>query len=99
MTAVPALVNLEWSSDLRLAHCVQALTALEPKVSEALVAGQTLQCRLVGWQRVDTSALVVLLALRRVALRAHARIEFLDPPESLKALARMSGVDGLLVLR
>jgi len=78
---------------------VQALEAFEPMVARAVKRGQKVQCRLVGWGPVDTSALAVLLALRRVAIRAGAEIEFLEPPEALKALARMSQVDGLLSFR
>jgi ABC-type transporter Mla MlaB component len=94
-----ASLDLVWKDDLNLTNCVRALEAFKPLVSEALRGSNHLQCRLVGWGRVDTSALTVLLALRRLAAKAHAQIEFLDSSETLKALARMSQVEGLLSLQ
>jgi len=91
-------LELLWDQALTLAHCVDALNTFRPLVAKALSPGVVLQCSLASWEKVDTSALTVLLALRRQAREANATIRFLHSPPTLKSLARMSQVDTLLNL-
>ncbi|MFM1859684.1 MAG: hypothetical protein RL133_1184 [Pseudomonadota bacterium] len=91
-------LELHWERALTLGECVDALHTFQPLVAKALAPGVTLQCSLASWRQVDTSALTVLLALRRQALEARATIRFLHSPPTLKSLAHMSQVDALLNL-
>jgi phospholipid transport system transporter-binding protein len=48
--------------------------------------------------KVDTTALSVLLGLKRMAARLNCQLTYAGAPESLLALARLSSVDQLLKL-
>jgi phospholipid transport system transporter-binding protein len=48
--------------------------------------------------QVDTSALAVLLGLKRMAPRLNCQLTYAGAPKSLLALARLSSVDQLLDL-
>lgn len=51
---------------------------------------------LKGVSSADSAGLAVLLALGREAQRRKAPLTYANPPASLRALARLSDVDGLL---
>ena len=48
--------------------------------------------------QVDTTALSVLLGLKRMAARLNCQLTYAGAPQSLLALARLSSVDQLLEL-
>jgi phospholipid transport system transporter-binding protein len=48
--------------------------------------------------QVDTSALAVLLGLKRMAARLNCQLTYAGTPQPLLALARLSSVDQLLEL-
>lgn len=48
--------------------------------------------------QVDTSALAVLLGLKRMAARLNCQLTYAGAPQPLLALARLSSVDQLLEL-
>ena len=50
-----------------------------------------------GLQQFDTSALAVLLECERLAQAYGRAFEVRDPPAKLSALAKLYGVDGLLL--
>jgi phospholipid transport system transporter-binding protein len=50
-----------------------------------------------GLQQFDTSALAVLLECHRLAQAFGRGFELRDPPAKLTALAKLYGVDGLLL--
>jgi len=47
-------------------------------------------------EAADSSALALLLEWQALARRRGARLEFRSPPDSLRVIARLTGVDGLL---
>lgn len=47
-------------------------------------------------ESADSSALALLLEWQALARRQGRRLEFRSPPESLRVIARLTGVDGLL---
>ncbi len=92
------VIDLHWETALTLGHCVSALETFKPILARALSPGVVVHCSLASWKQVDTSALTVLLALRRQANASQASIRFLNSPPTLQSLARMSQVDTLLAL-
>ncbi len=54
------------------------------------------QIDLAGLERIDSSALAMLLECRATADAAGAEIEFLNPPETLRTIARLTQVEELL---
>lgn len=51
---------------------------------------------LAGIDRIDSSALALLLEWRASALATGQRIEFRNPPETLRTIARLTQVEELL---
>lgn len=60
--------------------------------------GEPLMVDLSSLTQVDTTALSVLLGLKRMAARLNCQLTYAGAPQSLLALARLSSVDQLLEL-
>lgn len=63
---------------------------------EQLAAGGPARVDLSGVTRVDSAGLAVLIDWLASARSAGRSLEFVSPPDQLRALARVSGVDTLL---
>ncbi len=66
--------------------------------SAAQIGTPSMRVNLGALTQVDTSALAVLLGLKRMAARLNCPLTFVGAPASLLALARLSSVDRLLEL-
>ncbi|MCS6787294.1 MAG: STAS domain-containing protein [Thiobacillaceae bacterium] len=64
----------------------------------AAIAEGAARFDLAGVTKVDSAALSLMLAWRRRALAAGRDLTFSSPPESIKSLARLYGVDELLAI-
>ena len=74
--------------DLTLANASQWLTASEAALREGALTFDLAQ---IG--QLDSSALSLMLSLRRRAQAAGTAVEFRHIPESLASLAKLYGVD------
>ncbi len=63
------------------------------RAREQLAAGRT-EIDLAGYAPIDSSAVAALLALRRAA--APVKPVFLNPPDNLRKLAVLYGVEAML---
>jgi phospholipid transport system transporter-binding protein len=66
-------------------------------VARALPLPQTGNVDLAQLQHADSSALAVLLALQRRARHEHRTLTFLSVPPMLQALARVYGIEDLII--
>lgn len=62
-----------------------------------LADGEALTVDLSAVKRADSAALALLIGWLRRARQAHKTIEFRHIPENLLAIARVTGVDGMLL--
>jgi phospholipid transport system transporter-binding protein len=73
------------------------------RASQAFTARENLPDRLTidfaGVDAVDSSAVALLLEWRRQAARLGRKLEFVNLPENLLALARLYGVEDLVAAR
>jgi len=83
--SLPAELTLD-----RASHCAQALAAEAAAGSGELVVDAS------ALQRFDSSALAVLLQLRRSALAAGRGFSVRGLPAHARDLARLYGIDALL---
>ena len=74
--------------DLTLANASQWLAEGEAALTQGVVAFD-----LAGLGQLDSSALSLMLSLRRRAEAAGSSIEFRNLPDSLISLAKLYGVD------
>lgn len=58
--------------------------------------GDRIRLDLGGVTRADSAGLALLVEWLRIARRRHADIEIRNMPEQLRAIARVSGLDGIL---
>ena len=79
--------------DLTLDHTVGAM-----KEGEACIAGGAGAFDLSGLGPVDSATLSLLLNWRRAASAQGRALKFVNPPESLRALADLYGVTELVDL-
>lgn len=69
-------------------------------VSAALFAGSgDIEIDLSGVQRSDSAGLALVLEWMREQRRRGGTLELRNPPEQMRALARLSGLEGLLPLK
>ena len=68
------------------------------KAAEPLLRSASLRLDLSGVSRADSSGVGVLIEWLRRAEAAGCRLQFAHIPESLRAMMRVGGVEGLLPL-
>ena len=85
MLSLPA----ELTHDLATACLAQLVDGMDAEASPVVVDAQPLQ-------RFDSSALAVLLELRRTCLRAGKTLVVQGQPQHLSDLATLYGIEGLL---
>ena len=80
--------------ELSFASASQAL-----KLTAKLFSGPaTVVFDLLEVGRVDSAGVALLLEWRRVANEQGVALDFINPPDQLRAIAHVSGVDGILGL-
>lgn len=82
---------------MTLLQAKQTLTSLSAAVSTTTEASVVIDA--AALQQIDTSALAVLLECRRRAEALQKNFEVIHVPSRLMELARLYGVDGLLMLK
>lgn len=80
---------VELTHDLAKVCLAQLASGVDAEASPVVVSGTALE-------RFDSSALAVLLELRRVCLRADKTLVVEDLPKHLSDLATLYGIEGLL---
>jgi phospholipid transport system transporter-binding protein len=76
---------------------VNGVAAVHKRHGELFAGGETpTVVDLAAVESADSSALALLLEWQALARRRGARLEFRSPPDSLRVIARLTGVDGLL---
>lgn len=93
-SADPALLVLP--PELTHAQAVACLELLQQTAAQQTDRAQPLRVDAGLLQRFDSSALAVLLALRRASQRQGRGFEVLHLPQRLRTLAGLYGVDALL---
>ena len=73
---------------------IENVREVKAKLCARLAAGETL-FDLSGVKRVDSAALSLVLALGRAAEARGARVAFANPPEQLRALGDLYGLEAL----
>lgn len=78
----------ELSGDLTMLEVPATWRSLSDNLPDAIDLG--------GVERIDSSALALLLECRAAANAAGRSIEFRNPPETLRTIARLTQVEELL---
>ncbi len=89
MNAVLPQTLMHAQADACVATLTQALQSCEP--------GSVLEVDAGGLQRFDSSALSVILELRRRAQASGCAVRVLQAPDRLQVLSRLYGVEALVL--
>jgi len=73
-----------------------SVTALRPRLAEALQQGGALDIDLAGVTRTNSAGLALLLQWQEDAARRGATLRILHPPKSLMELAELSNLEQVL---